>query len=68
MNTDQSSTSSASSTIKKQGSKKAVRPRPQLVISDSDSENNTSDDNDETVANPLERFLRAWNLGDHLPM
>lgn len=70
MNTDQSSNSSDSSTIKRQGNKKPVRPRSKLVIFDTDSENNTSDDNedDEAVASPLERFLKAWNLFDHLAL
>lgn len=49
---------------------KAIKPRSHLVISDSESDASGSSDGEDHEDNltPLERFLAAWGLEEHIHM
>lgn len=69
LTTDNSSTESNESP--KQAAKPhLIKPRSQLVMSDSDSENGSSSETDdqEDGSSPLERFLAAHSLDEYFHM
>lgn len=67
LGSDQSSVESNS--MNKKPKSQRVKPRPHLVISDTDSEASSSDEEvQEDGLSPLERFLAAWSLEEHLPL
>ncbi|XP_052899160.1 pre-mRNA splicing regulator USH1G [Anopheles moucheti] len=65
---EQSSTSASSEGSIKAKATKAIKPRSQLVISDSDSdmESSDNDENDDSIA--ILRFLSAFKLEDYYPV
>lgn len=72
LNADSSSVgSSNTSTHKEHGKPRSFKPRTHLVVSDSESDDDggsTDADEQEDGLTPLERFLTAWGLEEHIHM
>lgn len=66
----QPDTSSVGSSNASTHKAKVIKPRSHLVISESDSDASGSSDGEEQEdgSTPLERFLAAWGLEEHIHM